>query len=132
MLQSIFGTPANFALLMLSLLFRSARAIHDGLSDRGTFYYSANYASNLYGKVGAWPWHLANWFGRDLFIFLLYLYLYASGTPLLTLIAAVLVNYLLHDFFYYLVASRRKNFRWGAEFDFKFPSFFRRVFKPWK
>jgi len=109
MIEHFFGTSQNLMLLSLSLVFRIFRSMHDGLSDRGKFYLD----DQNYGVVGWWPWHLINWAGRDLFIALLYVYLFLQSCRWLTLALAlaVLLQYYLHRFFYAWASTHRHLFK---------------------
>lgn len=128
MIEHFFGSTENLILLLLSLIFRIFRSTHDGLSDRAKFFYSRSYAPHLYGEVGAWPWHLVNWLGRDFFIALLYFHLLYRSCPWQTIFAFVIFNWILHDLFYWWTATHRDKFKWGYNWP-KFPSLFRDIFK---
>jgi len=126
MYEELFPSHGQIVLLLLSFLFCALRAGHDGLSDAGVFYHGRQNLST-FSTVGWWPWHLLNWAGRDLFVALLYLRLALAGTSWLIIMIAVVLNYLVHDYFYWLFYANRKHFAWGLE-GFKFPSFFRKIF----
>lgn len=128
MIALLFGTPTVLLLLIFSLIFRIFRAIHDGLSERAKFFYSRPFAEHLYGEVAAWPWHIVNWIGRDLFIAMLYLYLLNQKCPWQTILIATILQYVLHDFFYWWSYTHRNLFNWGKGW-LQFPSLFRDVFK---
>jgi len=126
MIENYFGSAENFYLLLLSLLFRLFRAMHDGLSDLGYYDYTS-FNRYLWGRVGAWPWHLLNWAGRDLFIAVLYICLGLNNCPWPPLVAACVLQWLLHDFFYWWTFTHRHYFKWGTDWP-SFPSFFKKIF----
>lgn len=129
MLEQFFGSTANFNLLVLSMLFRIFRALHDGLSERAEFLYVQLFFRQTYGTVGAWPWHLVNWLGRDTFIAILYIYVFFYRNCSLTVILlAISLQYFLHDLFYWWAVTHRHLFNWGKNWP-NFPSLFKNIFK---
>lgn len=127
MIENLFAGEGNLLVLLLSLLFRFLRSGHDGLSQRAAFMRKSAHGYNLYTQVGAWPWHIVNWAGRDLFIAVTYLYLVSNGVHGLVIAAAIVLNWLLHDFAYWLFCSRREQFQWGQGWP-SFPSLFKHIF----
>jgi hypothetical protein len=101
------GSSDNLLLLLLSLIFRIFRALHDGLSDRGKFFVD----DQNYGMVGWWNWHIINWAGRDFFIAMLYIYLLFNNCGWPALALAVTLQFYLHHFFYGWASTHRDLFQ---------------------
>jgi len=127
MIASVFGSTDSMFLILLSIIFHAVRSLHDGLCDRGAYFIGIRNNTH-YKTVGWWPWHIVNWAGRDIFVAAIYVWLYLTGTPLLTLVTAVVIIWFLHDLLYWYTVSHRKFFE-GGENGFRFPSLFKKIFK---
>ena len=126
MIASVFGSTDSMLLLIISIIFHAVRSLHDGLCDRGAYFFGMrNYTQ--YKTVGWWQWHIVNWAGRDIFVAALYVWLYITGTPLLTLVTAVVIIWFLHDLIYWYAVAHRSLFQ-GDEIGLRFPSIFKRIF----
>ena len=129
MITMLFGSTENLLLIILSLVFRAVRAAHDGLVDRGFFYRELRGEVRFGDQVGSGPLLLLNMLGRDLFVLILYLHLWNS-CPVLTLSVAVALNFIVHDFLYWICKYNRSMFNFGDEWFQNMPSLFKRKFMP--